>query len=289
LPSIGDGVVLKFKLLAIDLDGTLLSPSGVVSPRTRQAVHHVLAAGFRICFATGRNLTESLDVLEAVGHFDPAVFVGGAFIYDTRKKVTLHRTLMHPDLARELCAFFESHGEAALALQDTHTAGVDYLASRDFDLHSNTEKWMKATRSVLKRAPDMAKLPHNHTMRVSIVTDLERGTNIRAQLNQAFGSRIISHSFTSMFNNVAVVEAFDPTVNKWQGIIRVADQFKILPSEIVAVGDDVNDVPMIKNAGLGVAMGNATPETQSAAAKIIGKNADDGLAVFLEELAAKPN
>jgi Cof subfamily protein (haloacid dehalogenase superfamily) len=282
-------VVVKYKLVAIDLDGTLLSPGGVVSPRTREAVHHALDAGFRICFATGRNLTESLGVLEAVGHFDPAVFVGGAFIYDTRKKVTLHRTLMHPDLARELCAFFESQGEAALALQDTHTAGVDYLASRDFDLHSNTEKWMKATRSVLKRAPGMATLPHNHTMRISIVTDLERGQNIRVQLDQAFGSRIVSHGFTSMFNNVAVVEAFDPTVNKWKGIQHVAGQYKILPAEIVAIGDDVNDVPMIKNAGLGVAMGNATPETLNAAGKIIGKNTDDGLALFLEDLVANCN
>lgn len=290
--AIGDGVGVKYKLLAIDLDGTLLLPSGQVSARTKDAVHRVLGQGIRVCFATGRNLTESQGVLEAVAHFDAAVFVGGAFIFDTRKRVTLQRTLMDPTLARELCQFFESHGEAALALQDSHTAGVDYLASRDLDLHHNTEQWMKATRSVVRRVGDLAAQPHDHTMRVSIVAGTESGKRVRDELNRAFGARIVSHSFVSTFSDVAVVEAFDPTVNKWQGVSYVAGLHDINQQEIVAIGDDVNDLPMVRNAGLGVAMGNACPELIAVAKRVIGSNRDDGLAIFLEEMigtSAKPD
>ncbi len=120
-------------MIAIDLDGTLLSPRGQVTERTRLAIQRVLSKGILVCFATGRNWTESEMVLEAVGHYDTAVFVGGAIVVDTKKRVTLHRTLMQPELAAEVCGFFEQRGHAALALQDTGATGVDYLISAAAD------------------------------------------------------------------------------------------------------------------------------------------------------------
>jgi len=65
------------------------------------------------------------------------------------------------------------------------------------------------------------------------------------------------------------------------------NSFLLRPEQIIAIGDDVNDVPMLQNAGLGVAMGNARSEVQSAAKRVIGTNASDGLAQFLEELVAE--
>jgi hydroxymethylpyrimidine pyrophosphatase-like HAD family hydrolase len=85
---------------------------------------------------------------------------------------------------------------------------------------------------------------------------------------------------------VDVMEIFDPAVNKWQGILHVARLHGVGPAEIVAIGDDVNDLPMIRAAGLGVAMGNARAEVKQAAARVIGRNDEDGLAIFLDELVA---
>src|SRR5918998_2652241 len=116
----------RYRMIAIDLDGTLLSPAGKVTPRAKEAVHKALGAGLLVCFATGRNWTESKTVLDAVAHYGTAVFVGGAMVVDTEKRVTLHRTMMQPDLAREVCAFLEAEGHAACAVQDTWAAGVDY-------------------------------------------------------------------------------------------------------------------------------------------------------------------
>ena len=86
---------------------------------------------------------------------------------------------------------------------------------------------------------------------------------------------------------VDVLEVFDPAVNKWQGLLHVANAHGIDPADIIAIGDDVNDLPMIRNAGLGVAMGNARLEVQQAAMRVIGRNDEDGLARFLEELVIK--
>src|SRR3954468_24791729 len=114
----------KYRMIAIDLDGTLLSPQGKVTERAKAAVHRALRAGLLVCFATGRNWTESRTVLDAVEHYDTAVFVGGAMVIDTKQRVTLHRTMMQPPLAAAVCGVLESLGHAALALQDTGTAGV---------------------------------------------------------------------------------------------------------------------------------------------------------------------
>src|SRR3954451_4793523 len=135
----------QYRMIAIDLDGTLLSPSGEVTPRTKQAVHDALEAVWLVCFATGRNMTESQTVLDAVAHYDSAVFVGGAMVIDTKQRTTLHRTAIEPKLAREVCDTLESMGHAALALQDTGMAGVDYLASDGIELNFATNHWLKVT------------------------------------------------------------------------------------------------------------------------------------------------
>lgn len=275
---------VKYRLIAIDLDGTLLSPSGEVTPRTRAAVHAALKAGLIVTFATGRNFTESIAVLDAVDHFDSAVFVGGAMVIDTKKRQTLHRTLMAPELARDLSAFFESRGHAVLALQDTNHAGVDYLVSSDIPLSESTRHWVKVTSATIRKTPDLSTHSHDHTLRVGIVGPLQTADAMHEELTQAFGARIVSHNILVPSQNVQVLEVFDPAVNKWQGVMHVARKHNIAAHEIIAVGDDVNDLAMLTSAGLGVAMGNANPQVLAKAAKIIGHNRDDGLAVFLEEL-----
>jgi hypothetical protein len=275
---------MKYKLIAIDLDGTLLSPSSEVTARTKAAIHKALEARLLICFATGRNFTESQTVLDAIEHYDSAVFVGGAMVIDTRQRVTLHRTMMAPELARDVCRFFESRGIAALALQDTTAAGFDYLVSAELPLHDSTTSWLKATRATHRLAGKLSSHAHEHTIRVGTVGATEILQPVHAELEKEFGQRIMSHCYLG--GTVSVVEVFDPSVSKWAGILHVAARHNVKPEEIVAIGDGINDLVMVKNAGLGVAMGNAHPELLKLAKKVIGANKDDGLAQFLEELIA---
>src|SRR5688500_15278240 len=158
----------NYRMIAIDLDGTLLSPAGEVTTRVKSAVRKALDAGLLVCFATGRNWTESRTVLEAVEHYDSAVFVGGAMVVDTKKEVVLHRMMMQPDLARELCGHLEDAGHAVLALQDTSEAGFDYLVSGDLPLNGETEHWMRITSAKIRRVPRLANHAHGHTIRIGI-------------------------------------------------------------------------------------------------------------------------
>ncbi len=277
----------EYQLVAIDLDGTLLSPTGEVTPRTRRAIHALLAKGMLVCFATGRNWTESRAVLEDVAHFSTAVFVGGAMVIDTDKKVTLYRTCMDPVLAGEVCAYLESHGHAVLALQDTDAAGVDYLASEGAVLNDATACWMRLTRAQVHRAGRLGEHPHPHTVRVGICADVAEVDRVVEELRSRFGDRILCQGIHVPGSGVQVLEVFDPAVNKWQGLLHVAKRHGIDPMRIIAIGDDINDLPMIRHAGLGVAMGNARLEIRAVADVVIGPNSAEGLAEFLESLAAQ--
>lgn len=277
----------QYRMIAIDLDGTLLSPGGRVTPRAKAAVHSALEAGLLVCFATGRNWTESRLILDAVEHYATAVFVGGAMVIDTHQRLTLHRTMMEPQLAAEVCGFLESAGHAVLALQDTSTAGIDYLVSGDVPLNEPTALWMEVTHAVVHRVPRLGSYAHDHTVRVGIVATLEQLCSVREQMIARFGDRIVSQNLSVPVAGIEVMEVFDPAVNKWEGVMHVARRHQIEPEQIIAIGDDVNDIPMIRNAGLGVAMGNAKPEVKAAARRVIGSNKEEGLAVFLEELIAQ--
>jgi Cof subfamily protein (haloacid dehalogenase superfamily) len=271
-------------MIAIDLDGTLLSPTGEVTPRVKAAVHRALSAGLLVCFATGRNWTESRTVLEAVEHYASAVFAGGAMVVDTKRRVLLHRMMMGPDLARAVCRHLEAEGHAVLALQDTEAAGVDYLVTGEAALNRATEQWMLVTDAKVLRVPRLSEHPHDHTVRVGIVAAREAVQNTMRSLSAEFEGRIVQQSLYVPAYGVEVLEVFDPAVNKWEGVLHVARRHGIEPREIIAIGDDVNDLPMLQNAGLGVAMGNGRPEAKAVADLVIGTNADEGLAQFLEEL-----
>jgi Cof subfamily protein (haloacid dehalogenase superfamily) len=277
----------RYRLVAIDLDGTLLGPGGKVTEVTRLAVRRALEAGLLICFATGRNWTESKAVIDAVEHYGTAVFVGGAMVIDVEKQVTLHRTMMRPTLARELCGFLEAAGHAPCALQDTQAAGVDYLVSADVELDEATRHWIEVTDAVVQRVKGLAHHGHEHTIRVGICSAPTEVRRVRDDLIGRFGEQVICHNLFVPAYDVEVLEVFDPAVNKWEGILHVARHHGIEASEIIAVGDDVNDLPMIQGAGLGVAMGNARPEVLAIADRVIGRNDEDGLAAFLDELVER--
>src|SRR5947209_13044922 len=163
--------MVRYRMIALDLDGTLLSPDGQVTPRAKAAVHRALSAGLLVCFATGRNWTESRDVLEAIEHYPTAVFVGGAMVIDTHQRVTLHRTMMEPQLARDVCQALEESGHPALALQDEGTSGIDYLVTSSVPLNDATSRWMEITSAKLHEVESLGRYPHEHTIRVGICSE----------------------------------------------------------------------------------------------------------------------
>lgn len=270
-------------MIAIDLDGTLLRPDGTVSARVKAAVRGAADAGLVVCIATGRNHGECRDILETVGHRSAGVFVGGAVVVDCGVGRTLHRSLMGADLAAGTCRLIEAAGLPAMALQEGQGEDAEYLITDGIELNEPTRQWMSLNLARIRRVPGLADQGHPHTVRVSICATGEQCAAVERTLRASYGERIVCHTLMVTAYGVKILEVFDRAVDKWTGILRVAAVRGIGSDEIIAVGDDVNDLPMIRNAALGVAMGNARPEVIAVADRVIGSNAEDGLAAFLEE------
>jgi hypothetical protein len=274
------------RLVAIDLDGTLLCPQGQVTPRAHKAIAAARNAGLVVCLATGRNHTESRRVLQALGYDQVGVFAGGAVIYDCGRECCVHRTLMDGEVARGVCEVIERCGHAALALQDTQAAGVDYLISAGMVPNRSTTLWMEEAACTVRLAGRLGAEPHGQTVRVGLVASEREATRVRAEIESRFGAQVYCHSIDIPQQSVQVMEVFHHSVNKWQAVCRVAAERGIGEQEIAAVGDGINDLHMLQSAALAVAMGNAHPLLLKTAHRVIASNAEDGLAIFLEELVA---
>lgn len=274
----------SYRMIACDLDGTLLLPDGSITARTVTALRRAAAAGYLVAIATGRNYTESRAIVQRIGDLHDCVFVGGAMVIDTSSGKTLHRTVMHSELAADICRMFESHGHAALALQDTCETGLDYLITGSIPIATGTRNWLRTLKMEVKYQPSLGDYDHRHTLRVGICGTAEQVAGVMPVVQRHYGDRTMMHSLHVPGMDCEVLEVFDPAVNKWEGVQFIARRHHIEPGQIIAMGDDHNDIPMIKNCGLGLAMSNARPALKAVAGRIIGRNTEDGVAVFLEQL-----
>ena len=273
-----------YKLIAIDLDGTLLNHEGKVSPENKRAVRRALEAGLLVCFATGRNYNESKAVIDEIGHYAAAVFVGGATVIDTGGGEVLHRQLMEADLAAAVCAILVEHGLPLIVMQDRDLAGVDFAYAGPVEPPPVVRDWHGRHNATARRIEDLADLDHAHTMRVSTLGPAAAIEAAERDIGVRFAERLFHYRVMLAQTGVELLEVFDPSVNKWAGIEMVMQRHGIAREEVIAIGDDFNDLHMIENAGLGVAMGNARDEVKAIAGRVIGSHAEDGLAAFLDEI-----
>jgi hydroxymethylpyrimidine pyrophosphatase-like HAD family hydrolase len=124
--------------------------------------------------------------------------------------------------------------------------------------------------------------PAQGVVMMSIMADGASLRTLRPVVEQTLASQGRVHFLVNKNYQGYILEVVPAGVSKWQGLQYIAAQEGVAPEEIIAVGDDHNDLDMIRCAGLGIAMGNATDEVQAAADVVTGTNAEDGLVQALE-------
>lgn len=281
-----------YDLLAIDLDGTLLSPDGSVSDANLAAVREARAGGIRTVVCTGRGLAECAHILRVITQHDPVVVAGGSIIACPRTGGTLHRSTVDRTLVRDTVDTLLSHNYPALVLKDPADAGYDYLVVRGSDnlpLDPVTRWWFSAMNVRVREARTLDEDPHpEHTVRVGACGPSSAMAMVRTRLAPVASDRAIIHHFPAVVapehasrqdgDVLHVLELFDLTANKWDAVSRLAREWNIAPARIAAIGDEVNDLSMIRAAGLGIAMGNAVPAVAAAAKRRTHPNDRDGVA-----------
>lgn len=290
---------MNYDLLAIDLDGTLLDSRGRVSPANAEAIREARRAGLRVVVCTGRGLVECVHCLEAIEQRDPVAVAGGSILACPQQRRTLHRFALEPELVARATRRLLTHRHPVMVLKDPSEAGYDYLmvvGEERYALDPVTVWWLEQLRVEHRFAARIEEDPHpEHSVRLGVCGLSSTVEEITADLRESFGADATMHHFPAVLGpehasrlppgeSLHILEVFARDASKWQAIQWLAARDGIPAGRIAAIGDQINDLPMIAAAGLGIAMGNAVPAVQAAARRQTRTNDQDGVAYAIQRL-----
>lgn len=269
------------RLIASDLDGTLLRSDGTVSPRSRAALEAAAAAGLAVVFVTGRPPRWLDDVVEATGHMGVAVSANGAVLYDMQREQILSAHYLGSAellaITAELRAAFPAVS-FAVEYGDGFAAEPGYV--HDWAINPRTDR--RGRPIPPPRFGELAEITDRPAVKLLVK---DRGADVDDFMVSAedvlAGRATVTHSST-----FGLLEIAAPGVSKATGLAEFAAAHGITAAEVVAVGDMPNDVPMLHWAGRSYAVANAHPAVRAAADEVIGSNDEDAVAALIESLLA---
>lgn len=264
-------------MLALDIDGTLVNSNNELTPATRDALLRAKRAGIYVVLASGRRYSRVLPLVEPL-HLDvPLVTASGALIKDPAGHQTLFRAHLAPQLLHQVLAIINAAGHEAVLYADTFDAGFDYYCPRIDVEQSYLREFYEINAGSEKVLPQLMTEPPADVFAGFAMGTRDDMLALAAELERQLPGQLYVHVLRSPRYSGFMCEIAPHGISKWSGVLHLAQMWGVRPEEICAVGDDVNDIPMIEAAGLGVAMGNALDEVKAAADRVAPGHDQDGL------------
>ena len=266
-----------YRLLAIDIDGTLVNSRDELTPGTRAALARAGKAGVQVVLATGRRYSHTLPLVEPLGIDVPLVTASGALVKDPIDHRTLYQARFEPQVLLDAMTLVDRYGFDPVLCADTFAEGFDYYHANPKTRTPELAYYLAMNPGRGRLWPGLVKNPPPNVFGGFVVGTLEQMQELDLVLQREMPGKLHTHvlhppRYKGFFTEISPIG-----VTKWSAIQRLAKEWGIADSEICAVGDDVNDIPMIRAAGLGVAMGNAQPSVKAAADRIAPGHDEDGL------------
>jgi hydroxymethylpyrimidine pyrophosphatase-like HAD family hydrolase len=299
---------MPLRLIAIDLDGTLLNTSGKVSTRNLAALKLAEASGIEIVISTGRRHSFAMQVLRDL-HLQPnsAVVSSNGTVIRTINSNLIHRTHLPLSTARWLCAHLNDYRNTLVLTFDLtghdgeDTRGALVVECLD-DLHTSIGRWMRANeRYIAQISPiENALQPGaNPPIQLMLCGPIERMRQAEARLVEhplvtpvgatgASNAQVALHRTTYPETDLTLLDILPAGCSKASALEHIAILRGCAPTDILAIGDNWNDVAMLRLAGHAALMSNAPDDLKTLAAtsgwKIVPSNDEDGVAVAIESV-----
>lgn len=256
------------KLIALDVDGTLLSSHLTVLPKTKAALQAVAAKGHHVVVASSRpprsvrNIAEILEIDSSV-----TVSFGGAYILEGQH--ILFEQTLSPSLAETIIERVR-----AVALHASLYSAENWFVEQD-------DLWAAQEAKIVGFTPTLVGDLLHHTAHVHKFLVMGEAEKIAA-----FRSELLSSGLEvdAVRSKPVYCEVNSHGIHKASAVELVAKHFNLSLADVIAFGDGENDLTMIQEAGTGVAMGNAVPAVKAAAKLVTKSNDEDGIAFALQEL-----
>ncbi|HEY8529423.1 MAG TPA: Cof-type HAD-IIB family hydrolase [Paenibacillaceae bacterium] len=260
---------MQYRLIAIDVDGTLLDDEGKLRPRVRRAIRETAAAGAEIVLCTGRSPVSTLPLMAELGLSGTIITHNGAVILESASRRILHVAKL-------------PRRSAVPYLEYCRERGIHFDINTVFELYVEKELSREALetygrywiRPIVRKEPD---LPEN-AVRITVYGSKEEIDDAEARWSAWSGGLSIHRS------DCHFIDLQHPEATKGSALERLARLRGLTRREVLAIGNYYNDISMLRYAGRSVAVANAPAEVRAAAGEVTRSNNEDGVAVVLEEL-----
>lgn len=273
---------MNIKLIALDMDGTTLQNDHLsISPRTRRAIQTAIEQGILVVPATGRLdslLPESVMGIEGIRY---AITSNGAVTYDMRTKDRIHSSFIQPELALELLDFLPEDQILVEIFKDGKLfVDRDYLeALAEYPVPFLHLEFLKSIHSPVVSLQDYVRSDGDRIEKINL-------PYVPPEFQNALWNKLSELDSISLTSSVADnMEINDAKANKGEALQKLCEHLHIPAENVMAMGDNGNDIEMLKFAGISVAPANATDAAKAAAKALTRASDEDGVALAIEKYA----
>ena len=268
-----------FRLLALDLDGTVLTNDKRITKPVRDALEKAASMGIIVLPASGRPFSSLPDELFTLTGLNYVITSNGAAVYHLGRREKCYERCLQRETIEQILSFFPDYAGIEASMDDITYIDRSVLEMPEhFHLSERTASYLRATRTGV----DDIRTFLQKRCAFDCIDIIYPSGNEEAELMQKLTRTIPGIYVTSSVPGL--LEISRARGGKCEGLMWAQEQFSILPEEMISFGDGFNDLEMIRHAGLGVAMENGHPLLKEAADLIAPSNEEDGVAVVLEEL-----
>ena len=286
-----------YKLVAIDLDGTMLNHYGEMSEKTKEMVARCLEKGIEIVLASGRPTDSIKTFANQMGIQGYFIAGNGALIYDMQKDETIYKNYIKKEKVLEIIKICEENSIAYNLYTDkvVLTTNLKFNVLYYYKENLKKQESKKTNISVVENMYEYVKqmqeenflkmtiCDQSDSIFQSIIKKIKEVNGIEVLDIAHMSRKIIKQGTEEIPVEYFYTEILANEVDKWNAIEFLIKQLKIKPEEVMAIGDNINDKKMIENAGMGIAMKGSTPEIIQVAKEVTDTNDNDGVAKVLEK------
>ncbi len=274
----------EIKLLAIDIDGTLLTPQRQISPRTRAAVHAAQQSGITVTLATARRYLNTGQIADILGLEIPLILYDGALIMQHPQGEVLHTRPFEALIAQQAVEILVRHGIQPVVHHIN--GGTEEIWTGPAELDNEwVDEYFAAFPNNMRRMP-YANLCIGHAGPLRVVAfaseEVVYGLIPEVSTLDCSWNAIKQGNYTSAEMAIMHIHC-----SKATGVTTLARQLDIPLAQVMAIGDNNNDIEMLEAVGWGVAMGQAPDPVMSIARAVTASNAEDGVALAIERYALR--
>ena len=268
-------------ILAIDLDGTLLNGSGGLDLETRPHLDELRRRGCEIVVSTGRTHSESVRFLEALDLDGVMIGSAGAVTSEVATGRTIERNVIPDGILRGMLDGLLAHGHLIQLLQDVSSASHEYVLLGEASPHPATTWWLEHHGVSYTGSSSLEGLDLSHVLRANVITDGHDLGGMVEEMIDAFGEALVVRHWQAVTDvnskDAWMLEVFDRGVDKWSALEGLLARRGSSASDVVAIGDGLNDIGMIRGAGRGIAMGQAGASLRAVADDVVSPRDEGGL------------